>query len=593
MNNDALLNKLRSDHQYATDKEKRWVTLLGWLRVFAFLFWLYLIYLALGTDINRLLVTVLIGGLIFSALVIFNEYHVQILRYHQSFLELIEQYNLRKKGILQQGISNGSEHLDASHSYTYDLDIFGPSSLFEKLNFTQLPGSEKQLANYLKTIPGFEEVQARQRANQELSKRLEWIFTFQARIKGAYKKEPPDHSIEWSDSQKSQKWQFFAFGILSAITFLVMGFWIGGQLPFSIFLLNLIINGVIIFQFKKKADQEGFQITGISEQLNTYQRAFEHIHQSQFDASWLNERKQVIEKEAISAVKTLKQTLFLVDSRNNFFYAIFNSIFFLDFYLINRIHKWAGRHGEKYGDWTQTIHEIESLCSFALYYENMDGCIPELIQNHDHLLFEGTALKHPLMSPDQCVANNFTIGEESIALITGSNMSGKSTFLRTIGLTALMAWIGLPVHAESCRISVGTLFTSMRIQDDLSANTSSFYAELKRIKKLMELTKQASVPVLYLLDEILRGTNSKDRNFGAQGLIEQLKDEHAYGLISTHDLSLADQYEQEKKVKNYSFNSDIEQDKLSFDYQLSPGKCRNTNASDLMRLMGILPKDYS
>ena len=167
-------------------------------------------------------------------------------------------------------------------------------------------------------------------------------------------------------------------------------------------------------------------------------------------------------------------------------------------------------------------------------------------------------------------------------------MSGKSTFLRTVGLNTVMAWVGLPVCAKELKLSQFVVYTSMRTQDDLSSGTSSFYAELKRISGLFDIEESASAPVLFLLDEILKGTNSHDRHHGAKGIITKLLQKNAVGFISTHDLALADEYQHDQMVRNYSFNSELVHDELIFDYLLHEGKCQNTNASILMKKLKII-----
>ena len=233
------------------------------------------------------------------------------------------------------------------------------------------------------------------------------------------------------------------------------------------------------------------------------------------------------------------------------------------------------------------VYEMEMYASLASYvYQNPNFIFPEL--SASDYIFESEDMGHPLIRPEERVCNDFSFDKERLYLVTGSNMSGKSTFLRTIGLNTVMAWIGLPVCAHSFKVSRYLVFSSMRTQDDLAENTSSFYAELRRIKLLFSLLENTEVPVLYFLDEILKGTNSGDRHNGSIGIIRKLLDRNARGFISTHDLELADDYESNEVVKNISFNSTLRSGELHFDYKLSEGKCYSTNASQLMKSMGII-----
>ena len=195
---------------------------------------------------------------------------------------------------------------------------------------------------------------------------------------------------------------------------------------------------------------------------------------------------------------------------------------------------------------------------------------------------------NPLIFANERICNDFSLKEQGqIAVVTGSNMSGKSTFLRTLGVNAVLAFTGAPCCAASITLSNFQVFTGMRTQDNLEEHVSSFYAELKRIKQLLETVQKNESPVFFLLDEILKGTNSKDRHLGSAALVRQLSEEQAFGLVSTHDLELGDLADVMDKVVNYSFNSHINGNEISFDYKLTRGICRSFNASKLMENMGI------
>jgi DNA mismatch repair ATPase MutS len=237
--------------------------------------------------------------------------------------------------------------------------------------------------------------------------------------------------------------------------------------------------------------------------------------------------------------------------------------------------------------WFAARGEAEALYSLAGFaYANPGYALPEITTHA--LQYEARQLGHPLILAGKRVSNDFSMdGLGKTLVVTGSNMSGKSTFLRTLGINAVLALAGAPVCATACRLSVFRVFTAMRTQDSLEESVSSFYAELKRLRQLIELLPTGQ-PVFYLLDEILKGTNSHDRHEGAKALIRQLHKHHASGLVSTHDLALGQLGEVSPEyVQNYSFNSDFADGKLHFDYKLREGVCRSFNASQLMRQMGI------
>jgi DNA mismatch repair ATPase MutS len=252
-----------------------------------------------------------------------------------------------------------------------------------------------------------------------------------------------------------------------------------------------------------------------------------------------------------------------------------------------RLEKWKSGMESTVRKWFDALAEAEVLNSMACFaFANPEYILPETTGADFH--YEARELGHPLILAQKRVSNSFFVeGRGKTVVVTGSNMSGKSTFLRTLGINAVLALAGAPVCAASCRISVFQVFTAMRTQDSLEESVSSFYAELKRLRQLIDLLPEGQ-PVFYLLDEILKGTNSNDRHEGAKALIRQLHKHNATGLVSTHDLALGQMGEiSPEYVTNYSFNSEFADGKLYFDYKLREGICQSFNASQLMRQMGI------
>jgi DNA mismatch repair ATPase MutS len=256
------------------------------------------------------------------------------------------------------------------------------------------------------------------------------------------------------------------------------------------------------------------------------------------------------------------------------------------FYLL-RLETWKEQVTADIQKWMDAVSEAETINSLAGYYHaNPDYILPVISSGDLHL--EAKDMAHPLIVKGKGVSNSIALqGRGKTIVVTGSNMSGKSTFLRTVGINAVLAMAGAPVCATYFAVSLCQVFTSMRTQDSLEESTSSFYAELKRLKQLID-SLPAEQPILYLLDEILKGTNSHDRHLGAQALIRQLHKHNATGFISTHDLALGEMADElPDSVFNYSFNSEIVDDKLYFDYTLRQGVCQSFNASKLMQQIGI------
>jgi DNA mismatch repair ATPase MutS len=251
------------------------------------------------------------------------------------------------------------------------------------------------------------------------------------------------------------------------------------------------------------------------------------------------------------------------------------------------IEAWRSRWGKAIGPWISTAAEFEALCALATYaYEHPADPFPEIVE--DERVFEGEQLRHPLMASDKCVANSvrFTDGLQ-LLVVSGSNMSGKSTLLRTVGVNAVLAMAGAPVRAQRVRLCPFAIGATIRINDSLQAGTSRFYAEIQRIRQAMDLTN-GDLPVLFLLDEILHGTNSHDRAIGAEAIVKALVQKGALGLVTTHDLALTKVADSlAPHAANVHFEDELKDGKLTFDYRMKPGVVRKSNALELMRAVGI------
>jgi len=285
-------------------------------------------------------------------------------------------------------------------------------------------------------------------------------------------------------------------------------------------------------------------------------------------------------------ITQLRQILNRIETRHNFFYWIFNIIFLLDLIWLMQAAGWKQKHSTKIAKWFNCLSHFELLASIGLSrFANPDWVDP-VLSEHPFTL-QAQALGHPLIHPKERQSNNFELQDQgTVVVLTGSNMSGKSTFLRTVGINTVLAYMGAPVCAQSLTLGHMKVFTSMRTTDNLEQHVSSFYAELKRLRQLIQHLKQP-VPTLFLLDEILKGTNSEDRHKGAIALIKQLHTLSAFGIVSTHDLALGRLAESHDYIENYSFNSQLKEGALHFDYLLTKGICHSFNASELMAQMGI------
>ncbi len=329
--------------------------------------------------------------------------------------------------------------------------------------------------------------------------------------------------------------------------------------------------------------------------LAGYQSLILKIEAEKFQAKLLQQLQSAFSQHNFSAaqeINTLKKILEIAQLRgtkrtdSNKFYPVFNIFWLIDIYWIILAERWKIRNRSYVKVWADAVGEFEALSSLAGFsYANPNYTFPDIKAGACTMQFD--TLGHPLLKPESRVCNDFNLrSSDNIVTITGSNMAGKSTFLRTVGANLVLALMGAPCCAQSGKVTVMQLFSSMRTQDNLEEGVSSFYAELKRIEQLLKLI-QSGEPVFFLLDEMFKGTNSKDRHRGGFSLIKQLEELNAFGIISTHDLELAEETGKHALVTNYSFNSDIREGEMTFDYHLTPGLCKDFNASELMRRSGI------
>ena len=323
--------------------------------------------------------------------------------------------------------------------------------------------------------------------------------------------------------------------------------------------------------------------------IEAYSKMLNLIEKKRFNSKYLVKlKKNIIGENKLTAtyeINKLARLTNLISDRANLVYQILNSITLWEYHCLIRLEDWKKEYGDCIEKWVDVIADIEALSSLSvLKYDHPEWTMPEIRETP--LLLNSKNIGHPLLIKKR-ICNDLAIGKaEKILLITGSNMSGKSTLLRTSGINLVLAYAGAPVCAESFCCSIMNIHTCMRISDNLEENISSFYAELIRIRQLVDATNRKE-PVFFLLDEIFRGTNSKDRHTGAKVLIEKLSKENALGMVSTHDLELADIEEMNKKVKNYHFREYYRNNEIDFDYKLRKGVSTTRNAIYLMRMAGI------
>lgn len=492
---------------------------------------------------------------------------------------------------------DGKEYVNPEHPYSFDLDIFGRRSLFQSINRTCTFFGKNRLAKWLQNhLHEKTSIEKRQEMVREISEHT--LFREQFRVAGLV------HHGQSSDGEKIQAWsqspaQYLHAGWVKAfiwgvpvINSLLLITSLAGWTSFSWLGLSFGIFLVLSFGIIKRAtyiqETYGKQLKS----LNGYARLIALAKAENWKSAGMQElmeRFNLNGQSPIQALQQLSKELDRLDLRNNqFLYVLLEGSIFFQLQEIVRIERWKARYGQHISKWLETVGELDALCSLGTFaYNHPQYTYPELTEKP--FCFLATQMGHPLMPVSQCVKNDATIPSRPFFLIiTGANMAGKSTYLRTIGVNYLLACVGAPVCCEKLKLHPNQLITSLRTSDSLSDNESYFFAELKRLKRIIDLLNQGQ-QLFIILDEILKGTNSMDKQKGSFDLIRQFMQMKANGIIATHDLLLGSLIKQfPEEIRNYCFEADIKDNELTFSYKLREGVAQNMNACFLMKKMGII-----
>ena len=492
---------------------------------------------------------------------------------------------------------DGKEYVNPEHPYSFDLDIFGRRSLFQSVNRTCTFFGKVRLAEWLQNhLHEKASIEKRQEMVREISEHT--LFREQFRVAGLV------HHSQSSNAEKIQAWsqspaQYLHAGWVKAfiwgvpvINSLLLITSLAGWTSFSWLGLSFGIFLVLSFGIIKRAtyiqETYGKQLKS----LNGYARLIALAKAEDWKSAGMQElmeRFNLNGQSPIQALQQLSKELDRLDLRNNqFLYVLLEGSIFFQLQEIVRIERWKVRYGQHISEWLETVGELDTLCSLGTFaYNHPQYTYPELTEKP--FCFLATQMGHPLMPASQCVKNDATIPSRPFFLIiTGANMAGKSTYLRTIGVNYLLACVGTPVCCEKLKLHPNQLITSLRTSDSLSDNESYFFAELKRLKRIIDLLNQGK-QLFIILDEILKGTNSMDKQKGSFDLIRQFMQLKANGIIATHDLLLGSLIKQfPEEIRNYCFEADIKENELTFSYKLREGVAQNMNACFLMKKMGII-----
>ena len=490
--------------------------------------------------------------------------------------------------------ANGDEYIDATHPYSYDLDIFGEKSLFQTLNRTATYIGKTKLANSLLGILPNPEIKQNQEAIKELSDNIEWRQSILAYAKTTEdNKENYVQLAEWS-VRSSQKISLPLILISYTAPILLLVFFVAsflidlpalGNITVFLFIFNLIIVGSKIKTIKKEIEDA----TTIHKTLKSYTLIIKQLEGKSFASEKLNTLKtKLIHNNELASqqIKSLSKLFAQLDNSTNLLAAtLFNGLLLYNLHTLRSLYKWKSEHKTKIKDWLEVIGEIEQLNSYANFaYNNQDLTYPELNNNYD---IEFTNLGHPLLDSKTRINNSVDFTNQNFIILTGSNMAGKSTFLRSLGINMVLAGTGSPICASKANIHPLNVLVTMRLSDSLNDNESYFFAEVKRLKEIMNRADQKISFVL--LDEILRGTNSDDKRTGTVEVIKKIIDKKAIGAIATHDLKVCDTAQEYPEILiNKCFEVEIIDNELNFDYKLRDGVCKNKSATFLMKKMEVI-----
>lgn len=576
-------------HQKAADKLSKQLLAFSLLRLSVFLILCFLIYFFWGN--TQVIISSIIGGI---ALFVFLVSRHSDLKYKNDKQKAIIKLNQTEIDVMQsrkfQDLPDGSEFEVPNHEYAQDIDLFGRGSFFQYLNRTALYEGTKKLVSVL-LANEIEDIPQKQEAVKELAEKAKWRQEFSATASLVKTTESSTTIVNWFKEYKSFvpkfiKWLSPVFSILSIAV--IVGYALGFVSEFQL-MLWLIVGILITGIYLKKINLLSGSVSKIQDTFHQYHQLLGMLENEEFSSAILQEKKQAIRTESKKASQIFREfskAIDALDQRNNMLFGISGNGFFLwDLRQSLKLENWIAKYGFQVEKWFEVIELTDAYNSLGNFsFNHPDYTFPKI--NSEEKGISATQLAHPLLHPEKRVANDFYIDNKEFFIVTGANMAGKSTFLRTVSLQIVMSNIGLPVCTENCEYTPIKLITSMRTSDSLNDDESYFFSELKRLKYIVNRIQQDRYFII--LDEILKGTNSTDKANGSKKFVRKLVRSHSTGIIATHDLSLCEITEELPQVKNHYFDAEIINDELHFDYRFKVGICQNMNASFLLRKMEIV-----
>lgn len=592
--------KERENTQNFINKNKQKLTLNSWYRAAAFLGGVILTYFIFKNFSPQLGVLSVVITLV--VLLFFVKKSVQIKKNIDFFEIRLNLIKIEQKALNQDfsELNDGTSFIDPFHNFSYDLDVFGKNSIYQIINRAQTIKGTEKVSIYLKNpLTNSKKIIQIQKAVEEIKKNQQQNINFitYAKITRTEEDKKDTNTIEELSEISKNKFNSPLWKIIvilqPLITLILLILTIVGVLHYNLFtiyaFLMLGITGIelkYINSFHSKTSK-------LAKTLKRYSALLKIIEQSPNSTKYISNLKQRLnitnkKQTASELLKSFSTLLNALDNRLNFLFAFISNSFVLwDIQIIKKIEKWFEDNGSNFKNWIEVIAEYEFLVSLSTFsFNNPDYVFPKINENK---YLSAKSIGHPIIKRNKLVTNNFEIGKNAKTfIVTGANMAGKSTFIRTIGVNFILAQIGSVVCAKQMIFKPQTILTSIRITDDLSSDESYFYAELKRLKSIVNKLNEDK-DFLIIIDEMLRGTNSTDKHKGSEGMLRKLTQKNAVSFLATHDVQLGIlEKEFPEKIKNYCFEAEIINDDLIFDYKLRSGISKNLNASYLMKKMKII-----
>lgn len=487
-------------------------------------------------------------------------------------------------------LESGKEFINPEHYFSNDIDLFGIGSFFQYINRTATNEGKKLLATVL-TSNDINSIEEKQKVTQELALKVKWRQHFTAVASLINTKTAIPVIVKWVHSYEQKLPTFltlFSY-IFSAISIVLIGLLSFDVITFSVLLIWFIIGLITTAFFFKNIQELATETTKAKETFNQYHQLLAQIENEEFTNSTLKNKQAKIQqknKKASTIFKEFSKRLDAFDQRNNIIIAIIgNGLFLWDIRNTIKIENWITTYKSTVEEWFNVVSFFDAQNSLANFVFNKPEYVFPIINNEKSVL-NAVNLGHPLLNATKRIDNDFVIDNEEFFIVTGANMAGKSTFLRAVSLAIVMSNNGLPICAEKVKYNPVKLITSMRTSDSLSDDESYFYAELKRLKFIVNKIKTENYFII--LDEILKGTNSKDKAIGSKKFVEKLNNSKSTGIIATHDVSLCELSTEYQTIENYYFDAEIIDNELNFDYKMKNGVCKNMNASFLLKKMEII-----